>query len=190
VNASHIRELIALAKSKPGVLNYATTGVGGPSFMAAALFSERAGIRMTNIPYKGGGPAANAILAGEVHMVFLSIVAALPHARAGRLRGLAVTGPRRATVAPDIPTVAEAGFPGFEVTTWYGLFLPGRSPDRIATALDAAAAKALAMPDVVEAITRQGAEVSYKGRKEFAEHIKRETAMWAQLIREAGIKGE
>ena len=190
VAAGNLKDFVALAKSKPGVLNYASTGVGGPSFMSMALFSHRSGIRMTAIPYKGGGPAANAMLGGEVQAMFLSIVAALPHVKAGRLKALAVSGPQRATVAPDIATVAELGYPGFSATTWYGLLLPGKSPGRIAAALDAAAAKALAVPDVVEVITRQGAEVSYKGRKEFAAHIRQETGMWAQVIKEAGIKGE
>ena len=190
VNASTVKDLVALAKSKPGALNYASTGVGGPSFMATALFSQRAGIWMTNIPYKGGGPAANAILASEVHMVFLSIVAALPHVRAGRLKGVAVTGSRRAAVAPEIPTVAESGFPGFEVTTWYGLFLPGKSPERIVKTLDAETAKALALSEVVDVIARQGAEAAYKGPKDLADHIRKETAMWARLIREAKITAE
>ena len=158
--------------------------------MAAELFKTRTGISMTNVPYKGGGPATNAILAGEVQVLFVSLVSAVPQVKAGRLKGLAVTGPRRAAVAPEIPTVAESGFPGFEVTTWYGLFVPGKTPERIVRTLQGEAQKALDMRDVIEVIARRGVDTAFKPPKEFANHIRNETRMWAKVIKDAKIKAE
>lgn len=188
VKADNVKELIALARAKPGALNYASSGMGTPANLAAELFSQRAGIRMTHVPYKGGGPASVAVLAGEVQVLFGSLPSSFPHVRAGRLKAFAVTGPKRAAVAPDIPTVAELGFPGFEVTNWHGLLVPAGTSARIVKVLHDEAVKALQSPDVKEQITRQGLEVSVKGPKEFAAHIKEETAVWARVIRTAGIK--
>lgn len=190
VKADNLKEFIALAKGSSGALNYASSGVGGPSHLAAELFKARTGITMTNVPYKGGGPATNAIVAGEVQVLFVSLVSAIPHVRSGRLKGLAVTGPTRAAVGPEIPTVAELGFPGFEVTMWYGLFVPGKTSERVVRTLQAEAQKALEMPDVIEVVTRHGVETAFKGAKEFADHIRKETAMWAKVIKDAKIKAE
>lgn len=122
--------------------------------------------------------------------MFGSLPSSFPHVKTGRLKALAVTGPARAAVAPEIPTVAESGLPGFEVTSWYGLFVPAGTPEKIVKTLHAEAVKALALPDVKEAIIRQGIEVAVKGPKEFADHIKRETEVWSRVIKAAGIKGE
>lgn len=190
VKADNLKDFIALANAKSGALNYASAGIGTPLHLAAELFKTRAAISMTHVPYKGGGPASAAVLAGEVHVLFGSLPSSFPHVKAGRLKALAVTGPKRAAVAPDIPTVAESGFPGFEVTSWYGLFVPAKTPDAIMKTLRIAAVKALEMPDVKEAITRQGLEVAVKGPQEFAQHIRNETAVWAKVIKSAGIKAE
>lgn len=190
VKADNLKDFIALAKAKPGTLSYASAGMGTPLHLAAELFKIRTGISMTHVPYKGGGPASVAVLAGEVQVLFGSLPSSFPHVRAGRLKALAVTGPGRAAVAPELPTVAESGLPGYEVTSWYGLFVPARTSEQIVKTLHAEAVKALALPDVKEAISRQGLEVAVKGPKEFADHIKRETEVWARVIKAAGIKGE
>ena len=190
VKADNLQEFIALAKAKPDALSYASAGMGTPLHLAAELFKIRTGISMTHVPYKGGGPASVAVLAGEVQVLFGSLPSSFPHVRTGRLKALAVTGPARAPVAPELPTIAESGLPGYEVTSWYGLFVPARTPGQIVKTLHAEVVRALALPDVKEAISRQGLEVAVKGPKEFADQIKSETEVWARVIKAAGIKGE
>jgi len=190
VKADNLKDFIALAKAKPATLSYASAGMGTPLHLAAELFKIRTGISMTHVPYKGGGPASVAVLAGEVQVLFGSLPSSFPHVKTGRLKALAVTGPARAAVAPEIPTVAESGLPGYEVTSWYGLFVPARTSEQIVKTLHAEVVKAMALPDVKEAISRQGLEVAVKGPREFADHIKRETEVWARVIKAAGIKGE
>ena len=190
IKADNLKEFIALAKAQPGSLNYASAGVGSPLNLAAELFKARAGIAMTHVPYKGGGPASLAVLGGEVQVLFGSLPSSFPHVKAGRLKALAVTGPKRAAVAPGIPTIAESGFPGFEVTSWYGLLVPAGTPERIRKVLHAEATKAMQLPDVKEQIARQGLDVYVKGPDEFAAQIRKETAVWDQVIKTAGIKLE
>jgi tripartite-type tricarboxylate transporter receptor subunit TctC len=190
VKADNLKEFIALAKAKPGALSYASAGMGTPLHLAAELFKIRTGISMTHVPYKGGGPASLAVLGGEVQVLFGSLPSSFPHVKTGRLKALAVTGPARAAVAPELPTIAESGLPGYEVTSWYGLFVPARTPEQIVKTLHAEVVRALALPDVKEAISRQGLEVAVKGPREFADQIKRETEVWARVIKAAGIKGE
>ena len=190
VKANNIRDFIALAKSRPGSLNYSSAGIGTPLNLAAELFKVRAGIDMTHVPYKGGGPASAAVLGGEVQVLFGSLPSTYPHVLAGQLKALAVTGPNRAAVAADLPTVAESGFPGFEVTSWYGLLVPAKTPERIRAILYEVAAKALQAPDVKQQIARQGLEVFLMGPAEFSAQIARETETWAQVIKAAGIRLE
>jgi tripartite-type tricarboxylate transporter receptor subunit TctC len=190
VNADSLSDFIALAKGHSTALNYASAGVGTPLHLAAELFKTRAGISMTHVPYKGGGPAAVAVLAGEVQVLFGSLPTSFPHVRTGRLKALAVTGARRALVAPEIPTIAESGFPGYEVVSWYGFLLPPGTPNAIVRTLQTESAKALDLPDVKEAIMRQGLEVAVKGPQQFGDQIRRETNVWAAVIRQAGIKPE
>src|SRR5215213_2185367 len=128
VQAATVKELVALLKQKPRSLNFSSAGVGSPLHLAGELFQKRAGVEMTHIPYKGGGPAAAAVLAGEAHVIFASVAASLPHVKAGKLRALATTGLKRSRVAPELPTMAEQGFPGFDVTTWYAFIVPGATP--------------------------------------------------------------
>ncbi|MGZ8211390.1 MAG: tripartite tricarboxylate transporter substrate binding protein [Burkholderiales bacterium] len=190
VKAETLKDFVALAKAQPGALNYASSGIGGPSHLAAELFSFRAGIRMTNVPYKGGGPATNAIVAGEVHTLFVSLASAVPHVRAGRLRALGVTAARRSAYAPEFATIAEQGYPGFEMTTWYGIFVPAGTPSVIVRTLESAGAAALETPQVRGPILTQGFETAYKPQHEFAAAIRAEAAMWEKVIRHAGIKPE
>ena len=185
-----MKEFIALAKQKPGAFNFSSGGAGTPLHLAAELFSRRAGIKMVHIAYKGGGPAAAALLAGEVQVLFGSVAASVPHVKSGRLKALATTGITRSKVVPDLPTIAESGFPGFDVGSWYALLVPTKTPQFAMNRLRDAAIKTVALPDVQEAMSRQGLEVETSTPQELAARIKRESAVWAGVIKDAGIKGE
>jgi tripartite-type tricarboxylate transporter receptor subunit TctC len=190
VPANSVKELIALAKQKPGSLNYSSGGIGTPLHLAAELFQKRAGVKMVHLAYKGGGPAAAALLAGEAQVLFGSIASSIQHVKSGRLKALATTGSKRSKVIPELPTMIESGFPGFDVTSWYGLLVPATTPMTVVNKLRDAAIKSLALPDVVEAMSRQGLDVETSTPQEFAARIKAETATWADVIRTAGIKAE
>jgi tripartite-type tricarboxylate transporter receptor subunit TctC len=190
VPANTLKELIALAKQKPGSLNYATAGVGSPLHLAGELFKKRAGIQMVPIAYKGGGPAAAAVLAGEAQLIFASVAASLPQVKAGRLKALATTGAKRSKVAPELPTIAESGFPGFDVTSWYALLVPAGTPPAIVKRMNEVVAKVLDLPDVQQAMARQGLDPEHSTPQELAARIKQETAQWAAVIKEQGIKAE
>ena len=190
VAANTLNELIALAKQKPDSLNYASAGVGSPLHLAAELFKKRAGITMVHLAYKGGGPAAAAVLGGEAQVLFASVASSLPQVKAGRLKALAATGTRRSKVAPELPTIAESGFPGFDVSSWYALLVPAGTSLAIVNRLRGAAIKVLKLPDVQEAMSRQGLEVETSTPQELVARIKSETVVWAGVIREAGIKAE
>jgi tripartite-type tricarboxylate transporter receptor subunit TctC len=190
VPASTVKEFIALAKQKEGGFNFSSGGTGTPLHLAAELFSKRAGIRMVHVPYKGGGPAAAALLAGEVQVLFGSIAASVPHVKAGRLRALATTGIRRSSVVPELPTLDESGFPGFDVGTWYAFLVPARTPAFIVARLRDEAIRTVALPDVQKVMAAQGLEVETSTQQELAARIKRESAMWAGVVKDAGIKGE
>lgn len=190
VAASNLKDFIALAKQKPGSLNYASAGVGSPLHLAAELFKKRAGINMVHLAYKGGGPAAAAVLAGEAQVLFASVASSVPQVKAGRLKALATTGSKRSKVAPELPTIAESGFPGFDVSSWYALLVPARTPAAIVNRIRGAAIKALELPDVQEAMSRQGLDVETSTPQELAARISTETAVWAGVIKEAGIKAE
>jgi len=190
VPANNLKEFIALAKAKPGSLNFSSGGMGTPLHMAAELFSKRAGIRMTHIAYKGGSPAATALLGGEVQLLFGSIAASMPHVKTGRLKAFATTGARRSKVAPELPTMIELGFPGFDVGSWYAFLVPTGAPASVIRRLRDESLKVIAMPDVQQSLTRQGLEPETSTPQELAARIKSETATWAQVIKDAGIKGE
>jgi tripartite-type tricarboxylate transporter receptor subunit TctC len=190
VAANTLKEFIAAAKAKPGGFNYASGGVGSPLHLAAELFQKRADIKMAHISYKGGAPAAASVLGGETQVLFGSVAASMPHVKSGRLKALASTGLRRSKVVPELPTIAEQGFAGFEVGSWYGLLLPAKTPSAIAQRLLGEALKVMAHDDVRQAMSRQGLEPETSTPAELAARIKRETATWAQVIRDAGIKAE
>ena len=190
VQAGSVKELIALAKQKPKSLNYASAGVGSPLHLAGELFQRRAGVQMVHIPYKGGGPAAAAVLAGEAQVIFGSVASSMPHVKSGRLRSLATTGLKRSKVAPDLPTMAEAGFPGFDVSTWYSFMVPAGTPPPIVKRLHDEAVKVLQRPDVQQVLAGQGLEVETSTPQELAARIKTETKTWAEVIQAAGIKAE
>lgn len=191
VQATTLPQFIALVKSAPGKLNYSSTGVGSPLHLAAELFKFRAGVDLVHVAYKGGGPAALAVLAGEVQVLFGSFASTLPHVKAGKLKAFAVTGPKRSAVAPNLPTMAESGFPGFEVTSWYALLVPVKTPRSVVKRLYDEALRGVTLPDVQEAFGRQGQEVETSASpEELAALIKAETATWAKVIKAAGIKGD
>ena len=190
VPANNLKEFIALAKQKPGAFNFSSGGMGTPLHMAAELFSKRAGIKMVHVAYKGGGPAAAALLGGEVQVLFGSIASSMPHVKTGRLKAFATTGARRSKVVPDLPTMIELGFPGFDVGSWYAFLVPTGTPANVVRRLRDEALKVVAMPDVQQALSRQGLEVETSTPQELAARIKSETATWAQVIKDAGIKGE
>ena len=190
VPASTLKEFIAAAKQKPGGFNYSSGGVGTPLHLAAELFSKQAGVKMVHIAYKGGGPAAAAVLSGEVQVLFGSVASSLPHVKSGRLKALATTALKRSRVAPELPTMAELGFPGFNVTSWYAFLVPAKTPAAIVARLRDEGVRAVGLPEVQQAASRQGLEVETSTPQELAQRIRSETAMWAAVIRDAGIKAE
>ncbi len=190
VKADTFGEFIALAKSKAGAMSYGSSGIGTPLHLAAELFKVRTGAQLTHVPYKGGGPASIAVLSGEVQVLFGSLPSVLPHVKTGRLKALAVTGPKRAVLAPEIPTIAELGQKDFEVTSWYGFFLPLRTPNHVVQTLMQESRKVMDLPDVKESIAKLGIEPAFKSGVEFTRHIHQETETWAKVIKSAGIRAE
>ncbi len=191
VKADTLEDFVVLAKSRPGTLNFSSGGgAGAPSHLAAELFKSRAAIDVVHVPYKGGTPATNAVIAGEVQMMFANLLLAAPQVRAGRLRALGVSGLKRAAIAPEIPTIAEQGYPDFEIRSWYGLFVPAKTPVRIVQAIGREAEKAMTDPEVIKSLARQGLEATYNNARDFSAHIGRETAIWAKVIKDANIRPE
>ena len=188
VPAATLTQLIALAKEKPGTLNYGSAGNATPPHLAAELFKSLAAVDLVHVPYKGGAPALQAVTAGEVQLIFEGLVTLLPQIKAGRLRALAITGSARDPALPDVPTVAEAGLPAFQVTFWSGLVAPAGTPADVVASLNAALRKSLASADVRETLERQGLAPAGNSPAEFARFIKSEIARWAQAVRVSGAK--
>src|SRR4051812_15084863 len=185
-----VGELIALAKSKPGALSYASTGNGSSNHISMELFESLAGVRLLHVPYKGSAPAVVDMLGGQVQVMFDNAPNVMPQVRAGKLRALAQSGATRSPVAPDLPTVAEAGVPGYEVTVWFGLVAPAGTPREIVAKLNAEVLKILAMPDVRERFLAQGVEPLGSTPDEFATHIRAQMDKWAKVVKDAGVKAE
>jgi tripartite-type tricarboxylate transporter receptor subunit TctC len=188
VPAANLREFISYAKANPGKLNYASAGSGTPHHIAGEMFKQLAGVEMIHVPYKGTGPAVNDLLAGQVAFMSVEILAALPHVRAGKLRALGVATPSRSDVAPEVPTVAEAGLPGFEVTAWYGVFAPAGSPPEALKRVAAEIAKAVAAPDFRERLANLGAAPVGSSPEAFEKFLKAENARWAGAVKASGAK--
>jgi tripartite-type tricarboxylate transporter receptor subunit TctC len=190
VQAGTVKELIALMKQRPKSLNFASAGVGSPLHLAGELFQRRAGVQMTHLPYKGGGPAAAAVLGGEAQVLFGSVASSMPHVKSGKLKALATTGLQRSKVAPDVPTMTEAGVPGVEVTSWYSFMVPAGTPAAIVKRIRDDTIKALGAQDVQQAMGRQGLDVETSTSQELAQRISSETRTWSDVIKAAGIKAE
>ena len=185
-----VMDLIALAKAKPDQLNYATSGIGSPGHLAAVLLESMARIKLAHIPYKGGAPAITDLLAGHVPVFFAVISTAVPHVQAGKARGIAVTGTRRAAAVPDIPTIAEAGVPGYAATNWYGLLATAKTPQPVIDRLNREMVAALKAPEVVEGLKSRGIDAAPSSPAEFTAYIRAETTKWGKVIKQSGIKGE
>ena len=191
LSSRSVAELIALAKARPGQLNYASAGVGSPLHLAAELFKWMTGTNLVQVTYKGGAPAVAATLAGETQVVFGSVTTTLQLAKAGRLRALAVTSAKRSPLVPDVPTVAEAGVPGYELANWYGVLAPAHTPKVIISRLASELAQIMAMPDLRErALQNQGIETVASTAEEFAAVLKNEVAKWRKLTKVIGIRLE
>ena len=188
VPANTVTEFIALAKASPQKILYASSGIGTANHLSAELFKSMAGIDMVHVPYKGSAPAFSALLAGEVQVLFSSLGGLIPHVKAGRLRTLGVTGPRRTPSAPDIPTIAEAGVPGFEVSGWYGLATTAGTPAATIARLNAAVNRAL--PELRERYASIGADIAGGGAAEFGAYLKSELEKWARVVKLSGAKVE
>jgi tripartite-type tricarboxylate transporter receptor subunit TctC len=185
-----VNDLIALAKSQKGSLNYASAGNGTLSHLAGELFKFTAGVNITHVPYKGGGPALNEIAGNQVHLFFANVLSALPLAKAGRLRAVAVTGEKRTQAAAEIPTVVESGLQRFTVSNWYGVLAPARTSPEIVMKLNQAINRALEMPDVREKLASLGADAAGGTPAQFGSHIKAELAKWGRVIKQADIRIE
>jgi tripartite-type tricarboxylate transporter receptor subunit TctC len=185
-----LKELTALARAKPGALNFASSGQASPGHLAGELFKSMAKVNLVHVPYKGGGPAMVDLVAGHVEIFVAVISTAVPQVKAGKARALAVTGTRRAAALPDVPTVAETGLKGYEATNWYGMVAPASTPRAIVERLHKATVSVLEMPDVKQALLDQGIEAAPNTPEQFAAYIKSETAKWTKVIKAAGMKTE
>ncbi len=185
-----VGELVAYAKANPGKLNYASAGQGSLIHLATELLNTAAGIKPTHVPYKGMGAAYPDLIAGQVQMAFASIVSALPHARSQRLRALAVSGPARAQAQPDLPTVAEAGIKGYEVSQWYALFVPARTTQPVVDSLNREIVGALKNAEVAKRLAFDGAEPAGGTPQQLRALVATDIAKWAKVIKENGIRGD
>lgn len=188
--ATSVKELIALAKSKPGQLNIGSGGNGTITHLAGELFKTLAGVDILHVPYTGAPPAITAALGGEVSVLFTTTPAVLAHVKAGKLRALAVTSPKRSPIAPDVPTIAEAGVAGYEIVLWNGILVPARTPKDIITKLNSELVKVLKMPDVKEQFAAQGGEPSPSSPDQLASYMKVETEKMAKLVKASGARVE
>ena len=190
VAAKSVQELVALAKAKPGALNYASSGSGSSAHLAAELFKNLAGVNLTHVPYKGGGPAVTSLVGGETVVGFATAPSVLPQIKANRLRGLAVTTVKRTAAAPELPTIAESGVPGYDANTWYGALAPARTAPAIITRLHGEFIKIMQSPDILERIAVLGYERSTTTPQEFAAYIKSEVDKWGKVVKATGIRAD
>ncbi|MGH8701107.1 MAG: Bug family tripartite tricarboxylate transporter substrate binding protein [Burkholderiales bacterium] len=187
VPARSVKQLIVLAKARPGELNFGSAGNASANHLATAKFMQMSGAKLTHVPYQGGGPAVISLVSGETSILFATIPSAIQHIQSGRLRGLAVSRAQRNPALPDVPTVAEAGVPGYEAIEWNGVMVPASTPPAIVRRIHQALSKALAAPAMKERIVGVGAEVVGSSPEEFTAFIKSEFSAWARVIKETGI---
>ena len=187
VPANNVRELIAHARAQPGKLNYGSTGIGSGAHLISEMLKIETGIDVVHVPYKGDAPLMPALLSGEIHFSFLTASAVLPNAKAGRLRALAVTGRTRVSAAPDLPTMMEAGVPGFEFESWIGLFAPAGTPQEVLAAISAETARALRQPDIIARLPGWGGEAVGSSPEAFAARYRGDIAKLGKVVSEARI---
>ena len=190
VAANTLQEFIALARSRPGQLNYATSAAGGPTHLAGELFNIMAGVKIQHIPYKGGGPALTDLLGGQVQLTFSAAAQNIPHIRTGKLRAIAIAGEARSPALPQVPTFTEAGLPGFNPKNWLGVSVPAGTPKIIIDRLSTEIAKVLTMPDIREELTNQGVDPFISTPEQFAALMKADGALYGRIIKSANIKIE
>ena len=190
VAANNVPELLALARAKPGSITYASYGPGSSAHLTAELFKMMAHVDLLHVPYKGAAPAVNDLLGGQVNIIFADVAALLPHIKSGKLKALGIGSPKRFEGLPDVPTIAESGVPGFEAGGFLGLVAPAGTPPAVISALNSAAQKSLAMPDVRERLMALASPPMGGTPDEFGQYMKREVDKWARVIRAADIKAE
>jgi tripartite-type tricarboxylate transporter receptor subunit TctC len=188
--ARSVKEFLDLAKSRPGALNYSSSGTGTITHLASAMMSTQTGIQTQHIPYKGSAPGLVDLAAGQTQFMIDTINTVLPYVRDNRLRGLAVTSSKRSTLLPDLPTLAESGMPGFDAAAWQGIVVPTGTPADIIQKLNAEVNKALAHPDVRARLAAQGAEILGGTTTEYANHLRTEMPRWAKAVKDSGAKAE
>jgi tripartite-type tricarboxylate transporter receptor subunit TctC len=188
--AKGVQELIELAKKRPGEIAYSSSGPGGAPHLAMELFKRRAGVDLQHVPYKGSGPSFNDLIGGRVMLTMDSLVQSLPHIRAGRLKALAVLGPRRTALLPEVPTIAESGLPGYALANWFGLLAPAATPKQVLVQLSGDVLKILKQEDLQKKIADLGADVVGNSAEEFGAAMRAESAQWAEVIKAAGIRVE
>ncbi len=190
VPAQNLRELIALARARPGTINFASPGAGGANHLAAEMFKTTAGIEATHVPYKGFAPAEADLLGGRITFMFSSLPAAMQHVRSGRLRAIGVTSLQRTRAAPDIPTLAEAGLPGFEVSSWYGVVGPAGLPQDVVVKVNAAVNVALESAQMKERLAALGVEAATSTPDQYADFIRRDITKWAKVVKDSGATAD
>ncbi|MEY4598339.1 MAG: hypothetical protein RLZZ445_1136 [Pseudomonadota bacterium] len=188
--AKDVRELIALARTRPGQLTFGSSGTGGAPHMAVELFKLLAKVNIVHVPYKGGGPAMADLVSGQISGSFASMPSAIAFIKSGKLRALGVSGVKRSPALPDVPTVSEAGVSGFSVLDWQGLFTTAKTPPEIVNKLNAESVRILALPDVVERLTAAGVDIQTTTPKAWGEFVAAEISKWSRVVKEAGVKVE
>lgn len=182
-----IKDLVALAKKRPGELNFGSAGPGSPNRLAIELFMTMAGVKMVHVPYKGGsGQMVGDLLAGQVQLASMGLPPSMGYIQAGKLRAIAVTSTRRSPLMPDVPTVSEAGLPGFDVTSWYGVFAPAALPRNLVTKVNGDIAAVLDTPDMKDRLARLGADPAPQSPEDFARFVRAEIAKWAKVVKDSG----
>jgi tripartite-type tricarboxylate transporter receptor subunit TctC len=187
---NNLKELVALAKREPGKLNFASSGSGGTMHLAGELLKSMAHIDIVHVPYKGGAPALTDVIGGQIEMTFVGAPASMPHIRSGRLKVLGVSTAKRAAALPEVPTIAELGYPGYEVAAWYGILGAARTPPGVVNTLSAAIARTVTSADIREKLLTFGLEPVGSTPAEFTDHLKREIARWTPIIARSGLKPE
>jgi len=190
IPASSVKELIAYAKMNPGKMNYSSSGNGSSTHLAGVLFNNMAGVEIVHIPYKGAAPAIVDLLAGNIQMRFSSVVPVLPHVRSGRLRGIAISSPKRYGPLPDMPTIAESGLPGYAVESFYAVVAPAHTPRPIVSKINAEIVRNLRSPEVAAHMAADGAEIIGSSPEELAKALRDDYARWAQPVKDSGARAD